>query len=328
MSNTYDKTKYKKGFWYLIATLFQGAFSDNFFKLTLIFMFIAANPGDVVFSNRVSAYATMVFSIPFIIFPGIFGALSDKVSKKQIIVWTKRIEIVIMMLGGVAIMLENTLFLWGMLFLMATQSAMFGPAKYGILPEGLPESRLSWGNGVMQMMTMIAIIGGVGAAGPASVYLAEQDSLYLASVLLVILASIGILTSRKVFTPPAADPQRSIPFNPWSGMSKVFKIYAADKWLWLSVIAYVYFWFAATLLQANLIPYGTNILELSPAFISVQLVAVSLGIGFGAMAAGYLSRGKIEVGLIPLGAFGMAIFSSLLALPSNTFATSTFCWPV
>lgn len=322
MQHTYDKSNYKKGFWYLIATLFQGAFSDNFFKYILIFIFLGTNIDDLEYSSKVGAYAGMLFAIPYILFPGIFGAISDRVGKQRMVVWTKYIEICIMALGGIAILSGSTIFLWSVLFIMATQSAMFSPAKYGILPEGLPESRLSWGNGIMQMMTMVAIIGGVGAAGPAFEFLKDRDSVHFASVILIALSFIGIVTSRKVFTPPAADPNRSIPINPWSGMGKVFKIYSADKWLWLSVIAYVYFWFAGALLQANLIPYGRNILELSPTEMSMQAVALSLGIGLGAVAAGYLSRGKIEVGLIPLGAFGMAVFCSLLALPSVGFGVS------
>lgn len=322
MSQAYDRSNYKKGFWYLIATLFQGAFSDNFFKFTLIFIFLAQHKDDLEFSSEVGAYAAMLFAIPFIIFPGFFGAFADRVSKKRIITTTKYLELIIMTIGGFAILSGNPTFLWGMLFLMATQSAMFGPAKYGILPEALPESKLSWGNGIMQMMTMVAIIAGVGAAGPVAQFLGARDQLHYASIILIALAVLGITTSHKVFAPPAADPERAIPINPWSGMGKVLKIYAADKWLWLSVIAYVYFWFAGALLQANLIPYGNNLLGLNETQMAMQAVALSLGIGVGAASAGFLSRGKIEVGLIPLGALGMSVFAFLLAIPSVTFAIS------
>lgn len=323
MGITYDKSSYKKGYWYLIATLFQGAFSDNFFKYTLIFLLIDSSISDTAQnSGAIAAKLGMLFAVPYIIFPGFFGAISDRVPKKRIVVWTKYLEVFVMSLGFFAVLNGAPVFLACVFFMMATQSAMFGPAKYGILPEGLPESRLSWGNGVMQMMTMIAIIAGVGCAGPINEWLGKSGNVHYNSFILVGLAILGLSFARKIFDPPAADPNRAIPANPWSGMGKVFKIYAADKWLWLTVVGYVYFWFAAALLQANLIPYGNNVLELTKTQMSMQAVALSLGIGAGAVSAGYLSRGKIEVGLIPLGAFGMAFFSGLLAWPVFEFQGS------
>ena len=166
MGAAYDKSKYKKGYWNLIGVLFQGAFSDNLFKYIMIFLLIDSATSDTAQnSGKIAAYAGMLFAIPYIIFPGIFGALSDRVSKKRIVVWTKYLEICVMSIGFFAVLNGAPIFLGVVYFMMATQSAMFGPAKYGILPEALPEPRLSWGNGMMQMMTMIAIIAGVGTAG-------------------------------------------------------------------------------------------------------------------------------------------------------------------
>ena len=324
MPNTgYDKSNYLKGYWSLTATLFQGAFSDNLFKWVLVYLLMnSVSADDTETIAKIPSYAGMIFAIPFIIFPGFFGALSDRVSKQKILVWTKVIEVGVMIIGLFAILSANPAFLWVVFFLMATQSAMFGPGKYGILPEALPESRLSWGNGIMQMMTMIAIIAGVGAAGFIYEKLSATGHIHYVSFLLIGLAVIGWITSYGIFKPPAADPTRKLPINPWSGMGASFRAYKADRWLWLSVLAYVFFWFAGAIHLANIPTYGKVTLGLSESEISMLLAAISLGIATGALFTGFVSRGKIEVGLIPLGAMGMALFCALLAIPDLSFIQS------
>lgn len=315
MAEVFDSTKYKRGFWALIATQFQGAFSDNLFKMVLVFFFLdaAAGTSGELSSAEIAAYAGMLFSLPYIIFPSIFGALADRYSKQKITVATKVLEVVIMALGGLALLSANPVFLWGILFLMASQSALFSPAKYGILPEMLPDSRLSWGNGVIQMGTMAAIISGAASAGYLYELLDSRGQLPFVSFLLVCLALGGIVTAWQVSRPAAANPSQRIPLNPYSGMGVHFKFFWADRWMLLTVAGYMYFWFAAALIQGNLIPFGADTLGLNEGQMGLTQAAVALGIGAGAVVAGYLSRGKIEVGLVPLGALGMTLFSGLLA---------------
>jgi len=322
--DTYDKKNYKPGFWALMAVMAQGAFSDNVLKFTIIYLLLDSAmdaAGDGSSSYNITSMATMLFSLPYILFPGIFGVLSDRISKQKIVSMTKLLEIGIMTVGLFAVLSGQPLFLWVVLFLMATQSAMFSPAKYGILPEALPESRLSWGNGMMQMFTMLAIIAGTGVTGSLYAWLEPSGNVHYTSFLLIGLAVVGFVCAKFVFHPPAANPERPPSMNPWAGMGETFKCYSADRWLWLSVIAYVYFWFMAALLNANLIVFGNDTLGLTEMQISFQLAAISIGIACGAVFAGFASRGKIEVGLIPLGALGMAIFSGMIAIPVFEYST-------
>ena len=128
-----------------------------------------------------------VFSLPFIIFSLLGGYLSDRYSKKYVAVGTKVAEVLIMVIAAVALMEGNLNFIIGVIFLMSTQSAFFGPAKYGSLPELLPPEKLSWGNGVIGMGTNMAVIFGMVAAG----YISEKYGVNTqeAGLLLVILRS-------------------------------------------------------------------------------------------------------------------------------------------
>ncbi len=330
----------RKGFWSLIATQFQGAFNDNLFQFIIVYYLLsrfttgAAGNGDGTVSflgwrmaaeDFVPGLATFLFSMPFIIFPAVFGALSDRYSKGSVAQLTKYIEIGIMVLGGVAFWLGNPAFLWCVLFLMATQSAMFGPAKYGILPEMLPESRLSWGNGILQMGTIVAIIAGTGLAGP--VYGLIKGAPYMASFLLVVLSVLGAATALMITRPAAANPAQRVPLNPaapWSGMGRYMKVIFEDKVLLNVVIGYTYFWLAGALARQTILKYSMSVMQYGEARTSYLLAAVALGIGVGAVLAGYLSRGKIEQGFILIGALGMAFFGMFGALPVSFFENWLF----
>ncbi|HOT50576.1 MAG TPA: acyl-[ACP]--phospholipid O-acyltransferase, partial [Candidatus Hydrogenedentes bacterium] len=195
-----------KGFWALIATQFQGAFNDNLFQFLIQFTILGVliGPGktaDESTATMVTAVSTIIFSLPFLVFPGVAGALSDRYSKQFIAVCVKVWEIFIVCFGFFAFYLESPAFLWVMLFFMATHSAFFSPAKYGILPEILEESQLSWGNGVLQMWTIIAIIAGTGAAGP--LHSALGGKTYLATFVLLFLSCAGLVMAQYISKPPA-----------------------------------------------------------------------------------------------------------------------------
>ncbi|NLN93645.1 MAG: AMP-binding protein [Candidatus Hydrogenedens sp.] len=322
------------GFWALMATQFQGAFNDNLYQWVIVYYLLAlatqstgTSEGSLIFGKFtadtfVPSFATFLFSLPFIIFPALFGAIADRYSKQSVAVSAKVLEIFIMAAGGVAFLLGWTPLIWFLLFMMATQSALFGPAKYGILPEILPADRLSWGNGVIQMGTMLAIILGTGLAGP--LFLISKGHVALISVLLVFLSIMGTGFSFKITRPPAANPTQPIPgnpFMPWQGMLKYFRAIRQDRILYYAVVGYTYFWFIGALARQNIIKFSYGVLLISEDRISYLLATVAIGIGLGALAAGYLSRGKVEIGLIPLGAVGTMVFSILLAVPYSVYRT-------
>ena len=329
----------RRGFWALIVTQAQGAFNDNLFQFIIIYYLIAqyslAGDGGVyeigfgdwsfslVMAENVQNIATLLFSLPFIIFPAMFGAMSDRYTKQRVAMITKYWEVGIMVLGGVAFYLGAPSFIWLLLFLMAMQSAMFGPAKYGILPEILEEKQLSSGNGIIQLTTMAAIIAGVALAGP--VFGMVKDAVYQASFVLVIFSVLGLTSSFFISKPPAANPAIKIPLNPlvpWSGMGPYFKAIWNDRVLLNVVVGYTYFWFAGLMVRNNLVAFSSSTLEISAALTSYFLASVTIGIGVGALGAGFLSRGKIEMGLVPIGALGMGVFSLLLAVPAGIYQST------
>jgi acyl-[acyl-carrier-protein]-phospholipid O-acyltransferase/long-chain-fatty-acid--[acyl-carrier-protein] ligase len=156
-----------RSFWGMTATQFLGAFNDNLFKQLMLLLAIPIGAEAATKADE-QGLATMVFALPFILFSGLAGYLSDRYSKRTVILLAKVAEIGIMALGMLAF-LEYGMFgyrgLLVVLFLMGTHSAFFGPGKYGILPELFRQTDLPRANGVILMTTFLAIIFGTASAG-------------------------------------------------------------------------------------------------------------------------------------------------------------------
>src|SRR5262245_26171180 len=199
-----------KGFWSLIATQFQGAFSDMVYKtlLTLVAMNTAADAAQG--SARVSEINAL-FIIPFLLFSMYGGFLADRFSKRSVTTGTKVLEVVVMLLATLAAWMGSLNLGMVALFLLGTQAALFGPTKYGILPELLPEKKLSWGNGILEMTTFLSIILGTVVGG----LLAEslRGRLYVAGIILVGLAFVGIASSLSITRLAPADAKAPFRWN-------------------------------------------------------------------------------------------------------------------
>jgi acyl-[acyl-carrier-protein]-phospholipid O-acyltransferase/long-chain-fatty-acid--[acyl-carrier-protein] ligase len=300
------------GFWALFVTQFQGAFSDNVLKNLVIFMLIGL---DVSLSekHKIGELVGALFSLPFILFSMAGGFLADRFSKRTISVSVKIFEIGVMLLALAGFWLDKLPLLLGCVFLMGVHSSFFGPSKYGLLPELLPEKKLSWGNGLLELGTFMAIILGTVAAG----FLAEgfRGRQVWSGAILIALALVGLATSLGITRVPAADPGRKFRANFLGDLFAQLGAVRKDRPLALAFLGNTYFNFLGALLLLNLFFYGAYELHLSERHISYLNAALALGIGLGSVSAGYLSGGKIEYGLVPLGAFGLSLVSIWLCVP-------------
>jgi acyl-[acyl-carrier-protein]-phospholipid O-acyltransferase/long-chain-fatty-acid--[acyl-carrier-protein] ligase len=194
-----------RGFWSLIVTQFQGAFSDLTYRTLLLFLIVGLERSPEQQKFLVFLVG-LVFSLPFVLFSMTGGWLADRFSKRSVTIGTKVMEVAVMALALVALTRGHWPLAITALFLMATQSALFGPSKYGLLPELLPEKKLSWGNGVIELATFLAIIGGTVAGGILAENLRGEQ--HWSGVLLVALAFVGLLTSLGIARVPAAAPAK------------------------------------------------------------------------------------------------------------------------
>ncbi len=305
-----------RGFWKLFFVQMQGAFSDNFFKFLVIF-FAGRGVSTEVRDDRLFLILA-IFTLPFIFFSMVSGCLADRFAKGRVITWTKMLEIAVMLIGTLALASQSFPFMLGVVFLMSVQSTIFSPAKYSSLPELLPESRLSWGNGLIGAGTFVAIIAGGVLGGVASDKLGNAE-IWKAGILPISLAIAGTGLSFGIPRIAAANPNKEFRIHFLGELGNNLKIIRPSRVLSLSIIGSIYFWLVAALFEPTLVVYGQDLLHLGDDANSLLRAFLAVGLGIGFALAGFLSGRKIEYGLVPLGAFGLAITSFLLALPGLSF---------
>ena len=325
------------GFWALIATQFQGAYSDNILRNLLLSMIVGMGLANSERETFVSV-VTFLFSVPFILFSMPGGWLADRYSKRQITIWTKVMEIGSMAVATIGLATHTLTLSLIALTLVATQAALFGPSKYGLLPELLPAKRLSWGNGVIELGTFLAIIVGT-VTGAAMAEHFHGREIYAGYALLA-LSFAGLLTSLGIDKVPAAAPHKKFEVNILGDLWHQIKLMRQDRPLFLAVAGNTYFWFLGSLLFSTIVVYGPDVLHVGQAKTGYLNATLAVGIGIGSMAAGMLSGNKIEYGLIPLGSIGMtctgfflgatphAMLGSALLLGSLGFWAGFFAVPV
>jgi acyl-[acyl-carrier-protein]-phospholipid O-acyltransferase / long-chain-fatty-acid--[acyl-carrier-protein] ligase len=306
-----------RGFWALIVTQFQGAFSDNVLKWLAISIIAGMDFSSEKRDQLVSIVGAL-FALPFIVFSMAGGFLADRFSKRTVTIGVKIFEIFVMFVALAGLATDQIYVTISGVFLMGVHSAIFGPSKYGLLPELLPEKKLSWGNGVIELGTFLAIIGGTVAGGwLCKVFSAAPG---WSGVILIALAVTGLFTSLGITRVPAADPAKKFRVNFVAELWTQIRLIRQDRPLWLAVVGNAYFFAIAALIQFLIVIYAKDVLHIAdPAKATYLQAAIAIGIGLGSFAAGFLSGGKIETGLIPFGAIGLTVCAALLGQAGLSF---------
>lgn len=297
-----------KKFKALLITQFLGAFNDNLFKLMLSLLVV----NTIVSGNTGIEHLVLLnalFILPFIFFSNYAGFLSDRFSKGSIIVLTKALEVIVMA-GALYFFLKNsTTGLLCLLFFMGLQSTIFSPAKYGILPEMLSSEQLSKGNGQLQFLTFLAII--IGTAFGGIVKSLSSGNLLIPGLAVVAVALAGFFSSFYIGKTEAIRSKEPLALNPFAVISHL-KTIRKNRNIFLSLIGISYFWFIGAMFQLNILLYGKDLMGLGDLMTALLVTGLGVGIGVGSLVAGAVSEGKVELGLVPLGAAGVFLFGLTL----------------
>jgi acyl-[acyl-carrier-protein]-phospholipid O-acyltransferase/long-chain-fatty-acid--[acyl-carrier-protein] ligase len=308
-SGGYARLLRDRSFQSFLWTQFLAAFNDNVYKM-IVSVGAVELAADQLAGARYLAIAGAVFTLPFVLFAGYAGQIADRFSKTRVLQVTKAFEIVIMLFGIAALQAGSINMLLIVLFLLALQANMFSPAKYAILPEMLAEAQLSRANGLLEFSTFIAIILGTSVGTLLFAHLKHQP-LAMGGILLGI-AILGSLTSLFIRKVPSSGSRETFHWNPfrevWAGTKRIYQ----NRPMWLTVAGMSYFWFTGALFQLNVILLGSESLHLTETRTGLLVTALAVGIGGGSVAAGWLSGDNVEIGLVPLGAALLGIFSLVL----------------
>lgn len=302
----------RRGFFGLMVSQSLGAFNDHAFKM-LILLGAAGGAGHAGgwSKEKLLGITGIIFMIPLVFFSMPAGALSDRFSKKSVLVWTKLLELLVMGLATIGFYLGHVELLLGLFFFIALQATLYSPAKFGILPELLTPEELSMGNGLIELFTFVMVI--LGLVIPPFLKEWCGGSSGTSAAVLTALAGIGLLATFLVPQLEPAAPDRKLSINPFTGLGKYNRILKEDRPLRLSVVGMVFFWSVSFMLLQNSLLYADQVLHLSEKTQTLAYIALAVGVGIGSALAGLLSDHKVELGLVPLGTFGMLVFSVALA---------------
>jgi len=300
-------------FTYLNMTQFLGALNDNIYKLLIVYFFIQID--GIHNSHRILASTGAVFVLPFLLFSITSGTLADRFSKRNIIVLTKVIELLTMIGGIFAFMYESKLGSYAVLFMLAAQSALFGPSKYGIVPELVGNDKISKANGLMTSCTFLAIILGTFLA--SFILDITGKHFIVATFFCAGIAILGLLTSTMIqYTPPAGSTKKINLFFLYEIYGTV-RLIKREPSLLFAVIGSSFFLFLGSFVQLNMIPFAVQSLHLSGVQGGYLFLLTALGIGTGAVIAGKVSGKIVELGMPSLAGLGVAISCYMLDLFSN-----------
>lgn len=296
----------QKRFGPFFATQFLGAFNDNIYKNALIIMlaFQGAKLSSAD-SNVLINVSAGLFILPFFLFSAMAGQLADKYEKSRLIRHIKLFEIAIMAAALVGLILNSMALLIALLFLTGLQSTLFGPVKYGILPQMLSDEELIGGNGLVEMGTFLAILLGT-IIGGILIGLAPGKVAVGALVLGVAIA--GYLVSRRIPDCAAPDPGLRIDWNPFTQTWRIMTLVRENRTVFLSILGISWFWLLGATYLTQLPNYTRVSLGGNEQVVTLLLATFSIGIGLGSILCEKLSARRVELGLVPFGSIGLTLF--------------------
>ncbi|HUG22810.1 MFS transporter [Piscinibacter sp.] len=288
-------------------TQFLGAGNDNLFKFAFTVMVTYQLQVGWLPPSLAGLVIGALFILPFLLFSATSGQLADKYDKAVLIRFVKWLEIAIMLVAGWGFMSQHVPVLLACVFLMGLHSTLFGPVKFAYLPQHLGERELTGGNGMVEMGTFVAILLG-NVLGGLLIAVPELGARYVAWTCLA-LAVLGRVLSQWVPASPSTDPTLRINWNPVTETWRNLKLAYGNVAVFRSLLGISWMWFFGAVFLSQFPSFAKEVLHGDEQVASLLLVVFSIGIGVGSLLCEVLSRRHVEIGLVPLGAIGMSVFS-------------------
>jgi 1-acyl-sn-glycerol-3-phosphate acyltransferase len=297
-----------------------GALNDNIFKnaLAALLVFQGSRLASLN-TDQVVNLSALVFILPFFLFSALFGQFADKYEKSMQIRRVKLFEVVIMLTATLGFWLNSLPLLLTVLFMLGFQSTIFGPIKYGILPQVLDKRELVGGNALVEMGTFVAILAGT-IAGPQLAGIEASWPVWVSLGALAV-AATGYLFSRRIPLAPAVAPDLRINWNIFSETVRNIRFINENKTVLNSVLGISWFWFFGATVLVQIPSYSQNVLGGDEDLMSGLLAMFIIGISTGSLLCERLSGRQVEIGLVPFGAIGLTLFGADLYFASPETAT-------
>ncbi|MCQ2228728.1 MAG: MFS transporter [Bacteroidales bacterium] len=292
-----------KKFLPLYITNIFGVMNDNLLKTLVCFIGVAW-VSDEYQSLVVNATAGALV-LPYLFFSPLAGRLPQFFSKLRIFRAAKLMELPIMFVAIAGFYFHNIWLALSAVLLMGLQSALYSPAKYGLIKDIGGVEGVSKGMGGMEAVAFFGMLLGTVVAS----FMAEMSDAYYYYFLLLLLAVMGAVSSFSIrANEQKADTDTSA--NPYVFLRDTAKLVGQHKGLHHVIHLLSLFWWLSASLQIVLILYCNEALGMSPSETGYLLALTAIGITAGCLVGGYLDHRYFMIGYVPL----LGIIDALLLL--------------
>ena len=293
---------------------FFAAFNDNFLKTALVFLILFRGHPD---AEALITVASAIFIAPYFVLSGLGGEIADRFDKARVAQVIKFVEIAVAGLAVWGYARESLPILFTALFGFGVLASLFGPMKYGILPDHLPREKLTAANALIEGATFIAILtgtimGGIasrsgGAFGFAPMVMAFSLACWIASLLI----------------PPSGRgaPELKVRANIAASTLAMLRHLRADARLWWGALVTSWFWLTGIIVLSLLPPLIKTLIGGDEAAVTAYLALFTVAVGVGSALAAALSRGSIVLGITVTGAALIGLFAVDLGIATLGTAT-------
>lgn len=294
-------------------TQFLGAFNDNLLKfaVTLAVTYNDALRGSFSPGLLINLIAAL-FILPFVIFSATSGQLADKFDKTKVMRLAKWLEPPIVLITAAGFLLNSVELLILGVFLLGTQSAFFGPAKYAYLPEQLKSSELVMGNALVESATFMAILLGTIAAGSLMSQEAGDVAVYIVCGFGFLVALLGVYQAQRMPLTPSHSPDLKVNWNLFTETWRNVSFATNLPKVWPALLGISWLWFVGATYLTQFPLLSKTLLNASSGVATVLLFAFTVGLGIGAFLCEKWSRKRIEMGLVLWGLVVMILAGVLL----------------
>ena len=290
------------------------ALNDNFLKnaLAMLILFGLGGAGAAAGDNAgvLITASGIVFIAPFFILSALGGELADRYDKAYVARWIRLGEIPVAGLAAAGFFWHSVPILFVALGLFGVIAALFGPLKYGLLPEKLETAELAAGNALVEGATFLAILIGT-IAGGIAVAEAKSPELVVAVIMALAVASWAFAQLIPIAGPAA--PGLVITGNPWTSTVALLRELKLDRRLWSGAHIVSWFWLVGFVALSLLPALVKSRLGGSEGVVTLCLAVFTVGIAIGSALAAAASHGRPNLSLVPLGALLMGLFALVIA---------------
>ncbi len=292
----------------LFWTQFLSAFNDNFLKNTLVFLILFTLAADD--AAALVTLAGAIFMAPFLLLSALGGELADRFDKALVARRLKFAEIFTAAIAVAGIALSSIPLLLAALLMFGVVSALFGPIKYGILPDHLDKKDLPKANAWIEAATFAAILGGTIVGG---VFSADGISVMVFGPMMMVLAVGCWAISRYIPSTGQAAPHLVIDRNVFRSTWRLVRELRTDTRTWRGALMTSWFWLVGAIVLSVLPTLVKTVLGGDEMAVTAYLGVFAVSIGVGSALAAWMSQGRIVLLLAPIGTALMALFGLDLA---------------